>query len=120
VSAHCGKRESCNYDMHTWNTVFCREWKEIHVEKVSMLPVQGMKQQTWLKDLDERLGCYHPKCTKVYDPAVWTTTGKCSAEPKLKKGWKDLGVTPACCSPLCLPSPPSFLGAACWMRIRPP
>ena len=42
--------------------------------------------QSGLKDLDASLvGCYHPKRTKVYNPAVQITTGKCSAEPKLKK-----------------------------------
>jgi hypothetical protein len=81
VSGHSRKNESYIYD--TWNTVFCKEWEEVHVESGNVTCTGHA--QSGLKDLDARLGCYHPKRTKVYSPTVWITTGKCLKEWKFRR-----------------------------------
>ena len=83
-----GRKVACRATV-TWNTLFCKGLKEIHVEIVNVTCTGH--EQSGLKDLDASLGCYHPKRTKVYNPAVWITTGKCSAAPPLKKRDERLG-----------------------------
>ena len=71
VSGHCCKRISYSYD--TWNTLFCKGLKEIHVEIINVTCTGH--EQSGLKDLDASLGCYHPKRTKVYGPTVLVKGG---------------------------------------------